>query len=249
GNWEVIELVESGKKIPQEAIAEWLPSGGKFEITDNAILSTGAEDGKKHVKIFSIDSTQYPKGIDLSSKDQKDAVGIYRFDGDQLILCFADPETSKRPTEFSAKENSNQILMTLKRPAKAPAPTTAPAKVKPSSTAATVLTDAQVKELLVGTWKYTDQIGALFVIFNSDGTFRTVREVQEIRLFQKMFVQTPISNGNWKVENGELSFRIRTSVQKGRAGKEFDFAVRSISKKDFIFTDNFGRVGQAARVK
>lgn len=247
GKWEVVELVEDGKTIPREAIEEWLPSGGKFEITDNAVLSTDPDDGKKQVKIFSLDETQFPKGIDLSTKDKKDGLGIYRFDGDRLILCFADPETSKRPTEFSAKEGSNQILMTLSRPSK-PAPSK-PAAPKTAGVTANVLTDAQAKELLVGTWKYADQIGTLFATFNGDGSFRTVREVKEIRLFQKVFVQTPISTGNWNVENGQLSFRIQKSVQKGRAGKEFDFTIRSITKRDFIFVDHLGRVGQAVKVK
>lgn len=249
GNWQVVELVEDGKTIPQEAIKEWLPSGGKFEIVDNAVMFTGPDDGKKHVKVFSIDGTQYPKGIVLSTKDEKDGLGIYRFDGDRLILCFGDPEAGKRPTEFSAKEGSNQILMTLERSAKAAAPQPAAKKADPGGVSGKVLTDAQVKELLVGTWKYSDQIGTLFAVFNSDGTFRTVREVKEIRLFQKVFVQTPISTGNWNVENGQLSFRIRTSVQKERAGREFDFVVRSITKRDFIFVDHLGRVGQAVRTK
>ena len=215
GRWEVIELAEDGKVIPKEAIREWLPSGGRFEIVENAIIFTSPNDGKKYVKVFSLDSTQYPKGIDLMTRDKKDGLGIYRFDNDRLVVCISDPTESKRPTEFSAKEGSKRMLMVLQR-STSQGQQPAPAKQQPSGTAGTVLTDAQVKEMLKGTWRYTDSIGALFATLNANGTFSTVREVKEIRLFQKMFVQTPISTGIWSVQNGRLTFNVQTSVQRDR---------------------------------
>ena len=75
GKWEVVGLVEDGKVIPKEAIREWLPSGGQFEIAENAIMFVSPDDGKKHVKLFSLDATQFPKGIDLSTRDKKDGAG------------------------------------------------------------------------------------------------------------------------------------------------------------------------------
>ncbi len=245
GKWEVTELVEDGKVVPKEAIQEWLPSGGKFEIVENAIIFVSPHDGKKQVKLFSLDATQYPKGIDLSTRDKKDGSGIYRFDNGSLIICFSDPDESKRPTEFSAKAGSKHLLMVLHRVTERPAV----AKIEPAGTTAKVLTDARVAEMLRGSWRYTDNIGALFVTFNADNTFSTVREVTEIRLFQKFFVQTPVSTGKWSVANGKLTFHILTSVQPDRVNKLFEFNVRSISDGDFIFVDYLGRVGQASRVR
>ncbi|QDT31737.1 TIGR03067 domain-containing protein [Thalassoglobus polymorphus] len=244
GKWEVTELVEDGKVVPKEAIQEWLPSGGKFEIVENAIIFVSPHDGKKQVKLFSLDVTQYPKGIDLSTRDKKDGSGIYRFDEGRLILCFSDPAESKRPTEFSAKEGSKHLLMVLRRSSERPTV----AKVEPAGTTAKVLTDAQVANMLRGRWRYNDNVGSLFVTFNADNTFNTVREVTEIRLFQKFFVQTPVSTGKWSVVNGKLTFHILTSVKPELVNKLFDFNVRSISDGDFIFVDYLGRVGQASRV-
>ncbi|MFO1019405.1 MAG: TIGR03067 domain-containing protein [Planctomycetales bacterium] len=249
GKWEVVELVEDGKVIPKEAIKEWLPSGGLLEIDDNAIIFTSNEDGKKHVKLYSVDPTQYPKGIDLSTRQKKESAGIYRFDNGRLIVCFADPEASTRPKEFSAKEGSKQLLMVLQRLPQTPKEPAPAPKQAPSGTTAKVLTDAQVKELLKGTWRYTDSAGALFVTFNADGSFSTVREVKEIRLFQKVFVQTPISTGTWSIRNGKLALIIESSVKIERLNKEFDFAIRSITTRDLIFVDFLGRVGQAVKVQ
>lgn len=245
GKWEVVELVEDGKVVPPQAIQEWLPSGGKLEVADNAIIFVSPHDGNKQVKLFSLDATQFPKGIDLYTRDKKDGSGIYRFDSGRLIVCFSAPEESKRPTEFSAKEGSKQMLMTLQRISKQPASP----KEEPSGTTVNVLTDAQVKDMLKGSWRYVDNIGSLFVTLNADGSFSTVREVKEIRIFQKVFVQSPVSTGTWSVANGKLTFHILTSVQPDRVNKLFDFAVRSISEQDFIFVDYLGRVGQASRIR
>ncbi len=245
GQWEVVELVEDGKVIPKEAIREWLPSGGQFEIAENAIIFVSPHDGKKQVKLFSLDLTRSPKGIDLFTRDEKDVLGIYRFDGESLVICFSDPEESTRPAEFSARAGSKHLLMTLQQVAAEPKT----AQKEPPQATAKELTDAQVTDMLNGTWKYSDNIGALFVTFNADKTFSTVREVQELRLFQKVFVQSPVSTGTWNVANGKLTFNIQTSVHPDRVNTRFNFVVRSISQKDFIFVDYLGRVGQAFRVQ
>jgi uncharacterized protein (TIGR03067 family) len=248
GNWEVTELVEDGKVIPKEAISDWLPSGGKFEIVENAMIFTSNHDGKKHAKVFAIDPTRSPKGLELSTKEGKDGWGIFKFDDDRLVICMADPEND-RPTEFSAKEGSKRLLMTIRRvKSTAKTDSTAP-RQKPTGVAARVLTDDDVATMVKGTWRYNDNIGSLFITFTADGTFSTVRTMQEIRLFQKVFVQTPVSSGTWSVKSGDLIMHVTASTHRDRVNQQFPFAVRSISDKDLIFVDYLGRVGQATKVR
>jgi len=250
GRWEVVELVEDGKVVPREAIREWLPSGGKLEISENAVIF--AADGDKQVKLFSVDATQYPRRIDLVSKEKTDAVGIYRLDDGKLVLCLVDPTEGSRPEDFSAKEGTHRMLMVLEpRPEAKPVATPAPqpqATKAPNDPIVKPLTDEDVTRLLKGTWRYVDDLGALYVTFAADGKFSTVREVQQIRLFQKAFVRTPVSSGRWSVSRGTLTFAIQASTHPDRVNKQFPFAVRSISDQDFIFVDYLGRVGKAVRV-
>lgn len=250
GHWEVVELVEDGKVVPRAAIREWLPSGGKLEIAENAVIFMS--DGDRQVKLFSVDATQYPRQIDLVSKEKTDAVGIYRLDDGKLVLCLVDPAEGSRPDEFSAKEGTHRMLMVLEpRTAAKPAATQAPKQeaAKPANdVVAKPLTDEEVARLLKGSWRYVDDIGALYVTFAPDGAFSTVREVQQIRLFQKAFVRTPVSSGRWSVQRGTLTFAITASTHPDRVNKQFPFSVRSISDKDFIFVDYLGRVGKAVRV-
>lgn len=250
GRWEVVELVEDGKVVPREAIREWLPSGGKLEIADNAVIfKAGAE---RQVKLFSVDATHYPRQIDLVSKDKQDAVGIYRVDAGRLILCLVDPKEGPRPDDFSSKDGSHRMLMVLSpvkaaQPAATPKPQSKTAS-PPKGVTAQPLTDQQVTAMLKGTWRYVDNIGALYVTFAETGGFTTVREVQQIRLFQKAFVRTPVSSGRWSVSNGTLMFAITTSTHLDRVNKQYAFAVRSISDRDFIFVDSLGRVGKAVKI-
>jgi uncharacterized protein (TIGR03067 family) len=255
GQWEVAELSEDGKEIPKEAIKEWLPSGGRAEIVDNAIIFRSPHDGKKYVKVFSVDATKYPRGIEISTPERKDGWGIYQFDKGRLVICLADPDEAERPKEFSAEAGSKRMLMVLQRPSKAP-PTTPVSKSttpqqqpKQSGQAGKILTDEQVTKMLAGSWRLKDSAGSLYVSFNSDGTFSTVREYQQLRLFHKSFVQTPISSGKWSVKNGTLSAHVAASVRLERVNQVLSFAVRSISGRDMIFVDQLGRVGSAVKVR
>ena len=254
GHWEVVGLVENGQVIPREAIKKWLPSGGRARIADNAIIFKSPQDGQSHVKVFSLDATQFPKGITITTREQQKSQGIYRFDNDQLIVCFSDPAQNQRPNDFSAAKGSNRMLMTLVR-ASAPATVAAP-KVQPAAqsraepgTTAKVLTDAQVRLLLVGAWRFTDSVGPLLTTINADGTFATSRDVAEIRLFQTVFARKPVSTGTWSVQNGQLIYHVAASTRLDRAGMTVALHVRSISDKDLIFVDALGRVGTAVKLQ
>ena len=251
GQWEVVEFVEDGKVIPKQAIPEWLPSGGQLEIEDNAIVIHSSVDKKKHVRIFSIDAAVYPHTITITDSNKEETHGIYRFDEGRLVVCLSETG-EKIPTEFSAKEGSKRILIVM-QPAKAavkPTPKPVPEKTPKADDlpAATVLTDADVTKMLEGPWRYDDSVGALFVLFRNNGTFTTTREYQELRLFQRVFVQTPVTSGTWKVERGTIQFHVTSSIYPDRVGKTFGFAVRSMSDKDFIFVDYLGHIGRAKKV-
>lgn len=251
GRWEVIELVENGHVIPHDSIREWLPSGGRIEIVDNAIMYTNPHDGKKHARVFSVDGTQFPKGFDMISRDKKEASGIFKFDDGRLVVCLSDPEDGTRPTEFSAKVGSKRMLMILRRmkeTAKSEAHVDAPTAVSTSLVAGQVLTDPEVSRMLAGTWRFRDEAGALIITLTSDGKWSSIRETQELRLFRTVFVETPVSSGTWTVKNGTLNFHCTSSIHFSRVNQNMPFTIRSMSEKDLIFVDYMGRLGKAVKV-
>lgn len=254
GNWKVVELVEDGHVIPLDEIPTVLPSGGRLEVIEQSIVFTSPHDGKKRAREFSIDATKYPRTIDFGRPGAVTGQGIYRFDDSRLVVCFSPPDESERPGDLSAKKGSRRTLMVLER-SSAPQAAAAAAEPRPApketgtGTTGKLLTDAEVTGMLKGTWRYSDSYGALFLILNADGTFSTVREVQELRLFHKTFVQTPVSSGTWQVQKGDLLLQVTSSIHASRAGQRLPFTIRSISAKDVIFVDYLGRLAQATKVR
>ncbi len=252
GHWEVTDLVEDGKVIANERIRELLPSGGRAQIIENAIIFRSPTSGKQGAKVFRIEPAKYPKRIEVSASQGKDSWGIYQFDDDKLIICLTDPNEAARPGDFSAEAGSKRMMMVLKRSAEKDSATKPPAAAEPQkpqpAQALKGLTDADLTRMLAGTWRLNDNAGSLFVTFKANGTVSTVREYQELRLFHRSFVQTPISAGTWSIKNGQLTAHVNRSVEIARVNRLFTFSIRSISATDLIFVDSLGRVVRAARM-
>lgn len=248
GNWDVTQLVENGKVIPPEAIRNALPSGGKLEVIDNAIVFRSADNQQLRARTFTIDATKYPRTIDLRTGDTIDAHGIYRFDEGRLVICASPPNEAERPGDFSAPEGSQRMLLVLERAKPGSSKPEAPRTAQATERDATTASEASRKSL-VGVWRYEDSAGALIVRLNADGSYSTTREVKEARLFSTVFVNTPISNGTWTVENGQLLFHVTGANNPNRLNRTSGFTIRSVSPGDFIFVDALGRVAKATRLK
>lgn len=66
-------------------------------------------------KKYTIDPTKTPHTIDfVYLPNNRVSRGIYRFDGDQLIICF-DRAQGARPLTFSSKGGKYRVLLVLNR--------------------------------------------------------------------------------------------------------------------------------------
>lgn len=65
---------------------------------------------------FKLDPSRKPKAIDITEEGKdKSYSGIYKLEGDRLTICVPDRADNPRPTEFSAKEGTRQMVLELKR--------------------------------------------------------------------------------------------------------------------------------------
>ncbi|MBI1917379.1 MAG: TIGR03067 domain-containing protein [Planctomycetes bacterium] len=105
GTWVVVSATRNGKT--------------NDEIKDDKVTF---KDGKLTIKAknkdetatYKVDPAKKPKEIDITHEGGKTMQGIYVVEGDTLKVCFSKPD-SPRPTEFSAKEGSDCMLVVLKR--------------------------------------------------------------------------------------------------------------------------------------
>ncbi len=268
GKWRIVELVDDGTVIPPDQIKTWLPSGGRVEIADNGLIFENRLEGTKRIKTFSIDPATYPKQLVVVAQEKVESRGIYRFDDERLVVCLGIPALTAPPTDFSAHQGSRRMMMVLERDTGSPAelqlvdlpppprnPAPSPAATNPAPPAAPtppvsqVLTDGDVANLLIGTWRLNDGSGLLDITFNRDGTFRSYREARDLQTFHTVFVQTPVSSGTWKVVRGTLTTHVTASTRLDRVNQTISLVVRTISAKDLVFADGLGRVGQATRLR
>lgn len=246
GSWTVVKLIEDGEVIPADRIAEVLPSGGRIEIVDNAILVVDVHTGKRHARTITIDPTRYPSTIDIKSADEPEVSrGIYRFDNAQLIVCVGDAFAGTRPAELSAPKGSGAMLMVLQRRT-----ASVDAEKKPAArplTRPAVPADEEIKKMLPGVWRLPDQLGWLHIKFRENGTFSTYRVHQELQFFRSVFVQVPVSSGSWEVREGRVILNIAETTEPGRVGTSHTFVIQAMMSTEFIFYDGLGRSNKATR--
>lgn len=104
GTWVVIHNEEKGVPLTEMAGALFHFEGDRFHI--------GNETGSER---FAIDETTSPKRIDFDDGRLPMIRGIYRFDGDRLVICSGDAG-DPRPTEFKTSFFSGDVLTVLERP-------------------------------------------------------------------------------------------------------------------------------------
>ena len=90
-------------------------------------------------------------------------------------------------------------------------------------------------------------MGFLHIRFRDNGTFASFRVHEELQLFRRIFVESPISSGSWEVRHGQVLANIGTSTDPGRSGTSHLFTIKAMTSTEMIFIDGLGRTNNATR--
>ena len=108
GAWKLVSVQRGGKDLPAKRAEgmRLLVSGKTFTLKD------GQRD---EVVTFKVDATKKPLAIDLMPDKARDkpVLGIFLVEGVTLKLCWS--KGGPRPTEFTTKQGSDEVLFVLRR--------------------------------------------------------------------------------------------------------------------------------------
>ena len=235
GTWEITAFMEEGVIVPNELVEMKYAKNSRFTINGQSIsfISPGAT--QKHSVLFVLDEKATPKTIDLAGSDKTGSKGIYLLSDDTLLICFSEPGSKERPTEFSAKKGEPNLLLTLKRVKATSVPAT-PVKEEPQ----VALKDADMQKSVLGTWGHKTDEWLVKHTLNADGTFSTKRAYT--KKFGKVFNKDVTSSGTWKLEDGVILCKITASTDKDMQNQIYSYRIRTLSKTELIAVDQFGQL-------
>ncbi len=111
GNWTYV----SGKRAGNAASADNLASN--VDINDKEFKLSNLPDGSEFTMEYKVDPEKSPAQIEMTITDgpvpEGHALGIVKFEGDQLVLCY-DPTGSQYPDKFASTEANGWHLFQLK---------------------------------------------------------------------------------------------------------------------------------------
>ena len=112
GTWVLVSAERDGKKQAEGKGIKLQIMGNKYSLTQESSAVIG------HKGTFSLDPAKNPKATDVTVTEGPDKgktfLGIYELSSDDYKVCFA-PAGKDRPTEFSSKPGSGNILQVWKR--------------------------------------------------------------------------------------------------------------------------------------
>ena len=101
GSWQFLSINDKGEKLGPRLVETRFARDGILTIADRQMTIANPVTGEERTASYRIDPSKSPRRIDLITRDDRMLRGIYKFEGDNLVLCL-QPERAEHAGGFSA---------------------------------------------------------------------------------------------------------------------------------------------------
>lgn len=245
GDWTILSIRNNGEDYSADLIRQKIAENNRLHIGWQGLYLINPRTQEKQSYTMRLDPSHTPHTIDVTNKFDDLLHGIYRFDGDTLTICVNKREGLPTPDRFDAPSGSHRVLYRLKMapPIETKAVATTP---PPSPEQEAAARRAKVRQLLVGSWMYTDSKGTVTTVLNSDGTFTSTRVRNRKRLFEP---NTVTSWGTWSYSGNVLNVTIARSTDILLLSHSYVARIQSIGESSMVASDIFGDLQNFQRLR
>jgi uncharacterized protein (TIGR03067 family) len=253
GTWDILSITDDGELLGPDLVRAKFAENGRIQVGTRNVALVAPKSGERRLSAIRIDPSKAPSEIDLTTQFDEVLKGIYRFNGDELVVCLAKRDGDDRPTAFDAPTGSNDMLFRLKMAVTAAATTPQPAPVaarrpapKPVDTEREK--DEQIRQRLVGAWSLNDFQGNLTLVFRTDGTFSATRTWRSglKRLFEG---DTTVSEGRWSYSHGLLDALVTSTMDPKLLSRNYQYWIQSVGDTTLVAKNLTGELRTARRLR
>lgn len=137
GVWEVESIVDNGEKLGAGLIRKKVAAAGRITVGERMIRFQNPITNEDRITAYRLNPSTNPRQIDVINDDDRLLRGIYRFEGDQLVVCLQHQENGPRPERFEAPDKSSLVVLRMNlvdpNPPTDPAAATVPSISIPST--------------------------------------------------------------------------------------------------------------------
>ncbi len=114
GEWQIVSYTDDGEILGPGLIRAKLAKDGRVKVVSQAFTVVNPETNEARVTPFRVNPLKVPKQIEITTRDDRVVGGIFKFDGDDLVVCLESFPDSGFPSGFDASAGSNRTLIKLR---------------------------------------------------------------------------------------------------------------------------------------
>jgi uncharacterized protein (TIGR03067 family) len=114
GEWEIVSYIDDGEALGMRLVKAKLAKDGRVKIGARSFQVVNPDTNEPRSTPFRINPLKQPKQLEFTARDDRQVGGIYKFDGDDLVVCLESFPDTGYPAAFDAPAGSKRSLIRLR---------------------------------------------------------------------------------------------------------------------------------------